>query len=240
MKKTAYLFGIICLFVSTAVLATERDGLWHGSGTVSFSQASGNTNSTLLVGNVDEARASSVDKLSLYGSAMYGTSQGVTNNDKLRGGARYDYNLSEKIFVFGLGELQRDSIAHLSLRTTLSAGSGYHMIQSDETALDLMGGLAYSRAKYLPATVQSKAELMLGEESSSKLSDTITLKQKLNLYPSLTSSGQYRSIFNASVVVALMGTVGLSVGVQHQYNSFVLPGVKRTDLILMTGLEFKL
>lgn len=240
MNKITQVLGIAGLLVSNQILAADLDRQWHGNGTIAFSKASGNTNSSIFSASVDEARATNEDKWSLYANSMYGNSQGVKNNDKTRGGVRYDYNLSPQSFTFGLGELERDAIANLSLRSTLGAGAGYHVIQNTDTTFDVMAGLAFSKSTFQLGNSKSGSELLLGEESTHKLSETSRFKQKLTVYPSLKSNAQYRSVFDAGFVVDITQSVGLSIGLQHKYNTDILFNAKRSDTLLLTGLTFKL
>ncbi|MDD2774873.1 MAG: DUF481 domain-containing protein [Gallionella sp.] len=239
MNKYKIIFSVSSLLLSCGIYAADLDGEWRGNGTLSFSKSSGNTNSSVFSASVDETRATEADKWSLYGSSMYGSSQGVKNNDKIRGGARYDFNLNPKTFAFGLGELERDSIANLSLRSTVGTGAGYHVIQNTDTSFDIMAGFTFSKSSFLQGTSKSGAELLMGEESSHKLSESTRFKQKFNIYPSLKYSGQFRSVFDASLVVDITSTIGLSVGVQHKYNTDIQPTAKRSDTFLLTGLNFK-
>lgn len=236
---------IICLsagllIASSAMAAGAPDGQWRGNANLSFSKSSGNTDSNTFSAAVDEVRATAADKWSVYAASLYGSSNGTKNNDKTRLGARYDYNLSSQLFGFGLGDLERDSLANLQLRTSLGGGLGYHVIQSDPTIFDVFGGLSYSKASMVTGADVSGTELLLGEESTHKISDTVRAKQKFTYYPSLKNSGQYRSIFDAGLVVDISSTIGLSVGLQNKHATDVAPGVKHSDTFLLTGLNFKL
>lgn len=224
----------------SAMAAGTPDGQWHGNANLAFSKSSGNTDSNTFSAAVDEVRATTADKWSAYVTSLYGTSNGLKNNDKTRAGARYDYNLSPHLFGFGLGDLERDSIANLQLRTSVGGGLGYHVIQTDVTTFDVFGGLSYSSAKLVSGGTVSGAELLLGEESAHKLTDTVRFKQKLTYLPSLKNGGQYRSIFDAGLIVDISSTIGLSIGLQNKHTTDVAPGVKHSDTFLLTGLNVKL
>ena len=228
------------LIAGSTFAADTLGGQWRGNANLALSKSSGNTDSSTFSAAVDEVRATAADKISAYASSLYGSSNGVKNNDKTRLGVRYDYNLSPQLFGFGLGDLERDSIANLQLRTSLGGGLGYHVIQTATTTFDVFGGLAYSKANMIVGADVSGAELLLGEESTHKLSDTVRFKQKLIYYPSLKHGGQYRSIFDAGLVVDISSSIGLSVGLQNKHATDVAPGVKHSDTFLLTGLNFKL
>ncbi len=240
MKYITATLGVVSLLSSYPLAAEELDGEWRGNATVSSSKTSGNTNSSVVSAKVDESSGTKEGKWSLYGSIMYGYSQGVKSNDKARLGARRDHNLSEKNFAYALAELERDSISDLALRSTLGSGLGHHLIKSEETTFDVMAGLAYSKARYIVAPPKNNFELMLAEESKHTISSKSHWKQKLTVYTNLKTSGQYRSVFDASYVVDITDTIGLSLGLQHKYNTDVLPTAKRSDVTFLTGLAFKL
>ena len=234
-----FVFSLCSVLASNPVIAADLDDLWHGSSTIAFSKSNGNTNSSILSTNVDLSKANAIDKWSVYLASAYGKSQGVTNNDKARGGVRYDHNLSVNTFGFGLGELERDGIAKLTLRSTLGTGLGHHVIQDSDTTFDILAGLAYTRSNFQGGIIKNTAELLTGEESTHQLSETVQFKQKLSLYTNLRASSQYRGIFDSSVVVALTKNLGLSVGWHYKYNTDVQPGVKRSDTMLLTGLNYR-
>ncbi len=240
MKCIAAALGVVSLLSVYPSAAEELDGEWRGSATVASSKSSGNTNSSVVSAKVDESSGTEGGKWSLYGSVMYGYSQGVKNNDKARLGARRDHNLGEKNFAYALGELERDSISDLALRGTLGSGLGHHMIRSEETTFDVMAGLAYSKARYIVAPPQGNFELMLAEESKHTISDQSHWKQKWTVYTNLKTGGQYRSVFDTSYVVDITDTIGLSLGLQHKYNTDVPATAKRSDATILTGFSFKL
>ena len=81
--------------------------------------------------------------------------------------------------------------------------------------------------------------LLLGEESTHKLSDTTSFKQRLTLVPNLKNSGEFRSNWDAGLAVAMSKTMNLNVGFSFAHNSDPGPGRKSTDTLLTTGISVK-
>ena len=79
------------------------------------------------------------DKISVYANAIQASNSNsgdsVTTAQAVYGGIRYDYNLSEKIFVFASGDFEYDKPQQLDLRSVIGAGFGYKAIRSDRTRL---------------------------------------------------------------------------------------------------------
>lgn len=230
-----------------AQATAKPDGQWHASLGLGAAASSGNSKSTNLSLVADSVKATAMDKVSLYGTAQYAKSAGTTTAEQLRLGGRYDRNLSEVLFGFGGLDFERNKFANLKLRSQLSGGLGYHLIKTPQTTWDLFGGLSYSQDKYFdPMLIDGSrrssygyTSLLLAEESTHKLSDTTSFKQRLALYPNLTNSGEFRSTFDAGLAVAMSKAMNLNVGFSATHNSDPGAGRKSTDTLLTTGVSVK-
>jgi putative salt-induced outer membrane protein len=224
------------------------DGQWRGSLGLSGSLSAGNTESASFSAKLDATRATEDNKWSLYGTSLYGKRRVATGDEKTadnaRLGVRHDNDFAPPLFGFVLGEAETDRLADLDYRTTIALGLGVHVVKSEAHGFDVFAGLARTHSKYdpdfaVPPASGRTTELLLGEESSHKLSETLSLKQKLTVYPSLESSGEFRSVFDASLIVGLTSRLSLQVGLQNKYTSEVPLGVKKSDTLLLTGLNVR-
>ena len=230
-----------------AQATVKNDGQFRAALGLGASLASGNTKATNLSLNADAVRATDQNKLSLYGNLQYARSGGTTTADQLRLGARYDQNLSAQLFAFGGLDLERNKFANLNLRAQLSAGLGWHVIKSPTTTFDLFGGLGYVSDKYKdPMVIDGRSRdsygymsLLLGEESTHKLSDSTSFKQRLTLVPNLKNRGEFRANWDAGLAVAMSKAMNLNVGLGFAHNSEPGPGRKSTDTLLTTGVSVK-
>jgi putative salt-induced outer membrane protein YdiY len=233
--------------IAFAQATVKDDGQWRAALGLAASSSSGNTKSSSFALTGDAVRATTADKWSLYGNALYGKSAGVTTAEQLRAGTRYDYNLTPQWFGFGLLDLEKDKIAALNLRSGLGAGLGYHVIKDAQTTFDVFAGVGYTSDKYdAPRLIDgsnrssySYTNLLFGEESTHKISDGVSAKQKLVVYPNMSNSGEYRAQFDAGLGVAMSKTMNLNVGFSARVNSDPGPGVKKTDTLLTTGISVK-
>jgi putative salt-induced outer membrane protein len=248
MKNYMIAFATLATLAATSAIAgpIPTDGLWRGNLGGSLSMTSGNSKSTNLAVGTDAVSADAMGKTSLYLNALRASSEanGVnsTTANLLRGGGRYEYNLSPQTYGFGSLDLERDPIQALKLRSALGAGLGYHVINTADTLFDVFGGIGYKIERFdLPAPADSNnaTELILGEESNHKLSDTSSFKQRLTLYPNLKDSGEYRAVFDAGFTTAIAGGWNLNVGLSDRYNSQAPAGAKKNDLLFTTGVSAK-
>jgi putative salt-induced outer membrane protein len=199
------------------------------------------------------ARATERDKITLGGMINYAKSEdaaGVseTTANKWAANGQYDYNLTQRIFVFGKLGLEADRLIDLKLRTSLAVGPGYHVIQTPDTTFDVFGGVGYITDKYrVTQTIGGETDtrfdrftLMVGEESSHRLSETTSFKQRLEVYPGLSGDKAVIAKFNAGLGVAMSSTLSLTVGLIDTYNSKPPAGLKKNDLGVFTGVSVKL
>lgn len=226
----------------------KTDGKWRYALGAGASLTSGNSDTSKLNIHGDGVRATDIDKWSLFGRLLYGRDSGDTTDDLLELRGRYDRNFNTSWFGFGSGEFLRDRPANLSGRTSAAGGVGYHVFKTDENRWDVFGGLGYSHESYYDAKlvageVRSSydyAELLLGEESTHRLTETTSFKQRFVMYPNLSNSGEFRTVFDAGVAVAINKTLSLTVTLSHRYNSDPGEGLSKDDSSLVAGLSVKI
>jgi putative salt-induced outer membrane protein len=233
---------------SFAQATVKDDGQWRAALGLGASYATGNTDSTTFSLTGDSVRKTKDDKWSIYGNAIYGKSDGKKNADALRLGSRYDWNFGQSFFAFGTGNVERDKIALLSSRLDLGAGVGYHVINAPDTTWDVFGGAGYTMDRYdAPRVIGNNtvdsynyANLLLGEESTHKLGETTSFKQRFVAYPNLKDSNAWRSQFDAGLSVAMSKAMSLNVGLSNRYNNAAAgAGLKKSDTLLTTGVSYK-
>jgi putative salt-induced outer membrane protein len=218
------------------------DGRWHGGLSVSSALASGNSSSRTLAANADGSHATTEDKISLYGIANYGRNKvdgtATTTADLLRLGGRYDFNLGPRLFSFGGAEGETNRAGGVRDRYSLNGGVGYHLVKNDEHSWDVFGGLGYTDTRFTDGSRANGAQALLGEESSHKLSDITSLKQRLVYYPDGGELGD-RATFDAGLATTLSGAWTFNAGLASRYASRVPEGTKKTDNLLTMGFGYK-
>lgn len=224
--------------------------LWSGSVDTGLSLARGNSETNTFSLGMNAARTASRDKISVYATSLYAknknktTGKSDTTANLIRGGARYDVNLSRRTFIFGFGDLEYNEPQLLDLRLVLGGGFGYHFLKTERTALDVFGGGAVNKEYFSndPLTgkkndARSSAEVFFGEELTHKLSGRTMLREKLVFFPNLTNTGEYRVNFDASVITNINKWLGWQLTFSDRYLSNPLPGTKANDVLLTTGLR---
>jgi putative salt-induced outer membrane protein YdiY len=230
-----------------AQATVKPDGQMRAAVGIGASLSSGNTKASNLSIAGEAVRATDQDKTTLFGKVQYAKSAGVTTAEQLRLGGRHDINFGPVWFGFGGLEFERDKLANLKLRSQIAGGVGYHVLKTPAVTWDLFGGVGYASEKYFAPTLVGGAvrssysypSLLLAEESTHRLSETTTAKQRLALYPNLRNSGEFRATWEAGIAVAMTKAMNLNVGFTVAHNSDPGAGRKATDTLLTTGVSFK-
>ena len=234
---------------ATSAQTTQKaDGQWRGSLGAGASFTSGNTRSTSANLNAEAIRLTSGDKTRLYATAVYGKNNDIESANLFRAGGRYDYDLGPRTFAFGGLDLESDKIGNLKSRFAPSVGLGFNVIKNQDTTFAIFGGVGYVQdAFFRPVVIDGalrddygRAELLLGEESTHKLSNTTSFRQRFVVYPNLNDTGAYRAVFDAGLAVAMSSRMSLTVGLVSRYNSDPGLGIKKSDTLFVTGVAVKI
>lgn len=224
---------------------------WAGGGNLGFALARGNSETTNLALGFNAVRKTTNDAWTINAAQLYSQDNklNTTSANSFLGLIRYDRNISKRWFVFGVFSGMYDELQQLNYRFLPAAGLGFHAIATDRTTLDLLGGFGYTRESYYNGTVNNLASATLGDEFVYKITKTTTFTQNLYYLPSLNQPvyvpgpGQshpsnYRVNFTAGIATKLNGWMTANVNFLDQYVSQPVPGNKKNNVILTTGLGF--
>lgn len=230
----------------------KTDGLWRGSGGAALSMTSGNSEATSLALTLSMSNQTLQDKTTLGAAYNYGRGKtagvSTTTNNKWNAFGQYDYNLGPRVYGFGRLGGEGDQLAKLDLRANLSGGLGYKLVDTPSTSFNVFGGLGYTSDRYSvlqtidgrSATRFSRSSVVLGEESSHKLSDNTRFSQRFEHAIGVTGDKARLSKFTAALSVAMSRSMSLAVGLTANHNSAPPNGQKSTDTLLFTGVNLKL
>lgn len=222
---------------------------WKGGASIGFALARGNSETTNLTTGFTADRKTLHDEITLYFTSLYSSNDlpgGGTTANSIVAGARYDRNLTKRIFVFGSADYTHNELQGLNLRSIYSGGLGYHLISTDRTSLDLLGGLNYTRETFSGATngggvgtERNLAGVTTGETFTRKFGSTTVVTEQFYFYPDLTNTGEYRFALDAASVTKINKWLGLQLSISDRYVSNPpIVGTKSNDVIFSTGINF--
>jgi hypothetical protein len=211
---------------------------WLGGGNFGIALARGNSETTNYSLGFNAVRKTSEDKLTLYASSVYatdGATESTTAND-IRGGLRYDRDISRRWFGFLSGDFETDAIQSLNIRSVGGTGVGYHAMNSKTVSLDVLAGGAYTREDYDTDVTNDLSSIDIGVQYSKSLAHGTTITQKAFFLPYINDLGEYRSTFDLGVATKINKLLTWQVNFNDRYVSNPLVGTRQNDLLLTTGV----
>ncbi|HZV93010.1 MAG TPA: DUF481 domain-containing protein [Caldimonas sp.] len=226
----------------------KPDGQFRYALGAGASYSSGNTSAASANLAADGVRATADSKWTFGGKALWARSEGTTTAENLSLGTQYDHDFTPDWFGFGSADYLRDEFANLADRYAGHGGVGRHLIKNDSTTFDISAGVGYTEDRYIdPADIHGelrgrygRAEGVVAEESTHKLTQTTSLRQKLSLFPAIGSGGGYRGVFDTGLAVAMTPLLSLTVGLTYRYDSDPGVGFKHGDTLFVTGISMKI
>ena len=214
---------------------------WGGFVDSGLSTTKGNSDSLSFTLAAKAIRSAPSDKITVYANSVFAKNSivGVSTDTAhaILGGIRGDFNVSPRAFVFGFADFQYDQFQMLNLRNVLGGGFGYHVVKTKTTVFDVYGGGDYDQAFYSTGVTEKDGEVTVGESLSYKLSSRSSFTEQLDIFPNISTTGQYRFNFDSSAVTKLNNWLNWQVSFQDRYVSFPIPGIKKNDLLLTTGIR---
>jgi putative salt-induced outer membrane protein YdiY len=217
---------------------------WKGYVDFGYSLTTGNIDTSTTTLGANFARETRRDKTTLYAAYIKSKNDvgGVTSTtaNAIRGGARYEINLTKRVFAFGFGDFEHNEVQLLDIRSVIGGGVGYNLIKNEKTDLQVFGGGSYNHESYSTGISRNAGELLVGQSLSHRISNRLTLNERFQLFPNLSDSGEYRLTFDAGVAAKIFSFLDWQLTVSDRYISNPVPGSQSNDLLLTTGLRFNI
>ncbi|MBM3759245.1 MAG: DUF481 domain-containing protein [Acidobacteria bacterium] len=215
--------------------------LWTGAVDLGYAQARGNAQTNTINSSARVLRTTTRDSINAYFLSLYSKN---TNNglsvlaaNSIRGGLKYDLNITPKMYTFGSTDLEFDEFQRLDLRFVPAGGLGYHWIKNKNTMWDLFGGGSLNREFFASGLKRNSGEVLMGNELSHKFAGVFTFSEKIVFYNNVTSSGNYRLNTDVAFAAAIKKWLSYQVTASNRYLSNPLPGRKTNDLVITTGVR---
>jgi putative salt-induced outer membrane protein YdiY len=250
-RSAAGLLIALAVVPAFGQVTVKPDGQWRSLTTAGLTVNSGNTRATALNLGLDAVRATESSKWSATGQLLYTDSRGQTTGKRALVSSQYNGDIEPWRRSFGFVQTAglTDRPANTRERLTVTSGMGLHLLKAPNEFWDAWAGLAVAHERYVrPVAPRGDGALrreltdlglVLAQEANLRLSPSTTLRQKLVLLPSLRESGLVRTEFDGQVSVAISERVNLSTGLSLRHTTQPAPGLRGTDLTLVSGLSLR-
>ncbi len=214
---------------------------WRGFFDTNLALTTGNSDTLSFANAAGMTRETKRDTIKLYFKSIYArqstTGESMATANAIRGGTRYELNVTDKMFTFGFVDLEYDRFQDLDLRNVIGGGFGYHVKQTDGMKFDLFGGATYNQEFFTNDLTRRSAEVVVGEEFEYELNDRTSFTERLAFYPNMTETGEYRLQFDSTLVTDVFKWMAWNVTFSDRFISNPAPGRQKNDVLLTTGIR---
>lgn len=228
---------------SEIITLGQREGnFWNqltGSVTYGFSFASGNkaTDSSL---SADVAFRTSKNSVQLATTSQFGSQAHAQNTNRFTFDSQYARQLTNRWLAVGLFSLLKSNQQDLNLRSTYGGGIGRKLVQTDRTALTLLGGAAFSHESYVPQAgsepIHNNIESLVGVTFSTFRFKTLHLTSQTLVFPGLSEPGRLRISSQSNLRIELARNFNWNFQLYENYDTQPPVNAPKNDLGLTTSL----
>lgn len=221
--------------------------IYSGTLTGGYTQTTGNShlkNASLLGDFV--ARSEQL-RLSLNGRYVYGDNDNTLNARNARGTIKMDFFITKRLFWFASAFFESDHFQDIKLRTALSSGPGYQIIDRGDydspwlkdMTLYAEAGLAYFDEDFTTAPDQSSFRGRCSVKLNWPiLDDRVTFYHFDEFYPSLQNTKNYYLTMDNGVRFKLFAGFVSGIQVTTRYNSSPASATGNTDNMYLVTLGY--
>ena len=257
MKTKRHLIGAAlvmtsaCLWLKTLPARAEEKPAalgWKVSAYAGLNLARGNSETLLINTGVKADWKAVMDEIGLGAEASFGESRverddGTSGTEKnvQRASAKADYRrlLSEREYAFISAEGLSDGIADIDYRLIIGPGLGRYFIKSPSQLLGVDLGVSYI-AERQDGSRDDRAALRLAQRYELKLSDVAKIWEAAEYLPSLEKFSDYLFNLEVGAEAAMTSRLSLRSTARYLFNSRPAGDKEKYDLLLSTGIGFKI
>ena len=217
---------------------------WRGYFGTGLALTAGNAETRSFTNAAAATRQTQRDTIKLYFTSVLAQADlgqagagSVTTANAVRGGSRYELNVSDKMFTFGFVDLEFDEFQSLDLRNVLGGGLGYKLINTDRKTLSLFGGASYNQEFFNNDITRRSAEIVSGQELTLALNDRTSVTERFAFYPNMSDTGEFRRQFDTAITTDIFKWLGWNITFSDRFLSNPVPGRQKNDVLLTTGVR---
>jgi putative salt-induced outer membrane protein YdiY len=176
----------------------------------------------------------------LFGTTKEKGENRITNQNRLLGRTRLDYDLSDRLFSFGQVSAEYDEIQSLSLRTDPTVGLGYRFIMREKLKLSGRTGPGYVYQRYFGGGTESFFTILFGGDLEADLPYGSKFRWTAEYLPAVDEwTDNYIIRTNADWTMPIIGWMNFKISVINIYNNRPADGTDNNSFATLTGLSWQ-
>lgn len=153
---------------------------WTGKGELGGFRATGNSSNSGVTAGLSLQRDGIDWTHKINVRADYQRNNGVTSREQYFAAYETNYNVSDRLFVYGLTQYERDRFQGFSARYAVSGGLGYQIVDEPNIQLSAKAGPAYRVTEFVDGTSESRLAALLGIDFDWTITDRLKLTHDTN------------------------------------------------------------
>jgi len=247
MKRTRLWIALLLWETSFLSLVLAQDPsqnavkIWSGGAGAGLSLTTGNSETYQFNLSFDAVRDPKTRNLIKFGGLyIRGTADDVVNKDKAKLYFRDDYSLTDKVFLFGSVNYQRDPFKEINYIVNPVAGLGYTAYSTDRLQLSFGGGGGPIWEKNTGLEVDATGSLNAGQELEFHISETARLIQKVSGLWKTRDLGDALYNFVTALSVSIINNMELKVEFHYDHKSKpTSPDILKDDTATLLSFVYK-
>jgi putative salt-induced outer membrane protein len=201
---------------------------WTGQGQLGAFRSTGNSSNTGITAGLELNRTGIEWRHKLSAIGDYQRTNGVTTREQFLLAYEPNYQLNERLFIYGLGQYERDRFQGYSSRISASSGIGYRVIKTDEMQLSVKAGPAYRKTSFISGGSDGSLAALGALDFDWQVSEKLKLTQDLSAF---IQSGNSTFLSTTGLEAGLGGGLSarLAYAVEHDTNPPA--GAVKTDTL---------
>ncbi len=218
---------------------------WSGKGEFGGFRATGNSSNTGITAGFTVNRQGIDWRHQVTGRVDYQRANGLTTREQFL--LRYEPNvkISDRFYVYALGQFERDRFQGFSARYAISGGMGYQAIKADDIQLSVKAGPAFRVTEFVDGRSESRIAGLIGVDFDWSITDRLKLTQDTNAVAE--TGGSAVAIIDSrnttlDLVTGLNATISSKLSARFsyavEYDSNPPPGAVQTDTLSRVTLIY--
>lgn len=218
---------------------------WSGKGELGGFRATGNSSNSGVTASLALKRKGIDWTHKLRARADYQRNNGVTSREQFFASYEPNYNVSDRVFIFGLAQYERDRFQGFSGRYAVSGGVGYQVIDQNNLQLSAKAGPAYRVTDFVTGESESRLAALVGVDFDWTITDRLKLTHDTN---AVTETGTSAQVIVDSSNTSINLVTGLNAKISDrvrarlsyaiEYDSNPPPGAVQTDTLSRATLIY--
>jgi len=217
----------------------EIEKFWTSSVGLSFVTVSGNTESQTLSITGDAVHETSTNKLEINAGTVYGKSAGEKTAEYWYGKTKYDSNITQKTYLFGVFNAKGNKLSGYDYRLSAYPGAGYKFLEGKHSLIAEAGpGFFYEKRI---GEDEDDLAFFSGRAYTKyifKITKVSSFSQDAEYLYNFEDEKDYRVNSNTTLTAKISELLSLKLNLLIQHANQPPEGNERTDMFTSTSLVF--